>query len=230
MVLNCIIIGSDPAGFEDLENYLSRIPYVYLAGRFNTIEEATFWLQTRTIHVLLVGHYPDQSPKEQVQWNVLPIMLMTYEAPPSRSYDVLPAALLHAPLTQTDLDNIFDYIYNIIDMSATTPPTQLPASYFMLKTQYRHEKVVYDDLQYVEVLDDHITLHMVDQKLVTTETLDWIIAQLPANAFMRVHRWFVVGFRHITHLDQDHVMIGDARIALTTEMRNELAKRYKLPY
>lgn len=229
MVLNCIILGNDPEGFGELEKFLSAIPYVYLVGRCHTMDDARFWLEAQTIDVLMVGSYEDPLPPPPGPQDVLPVMMMTYTDDPPGGFDFIPAGLLQLPFTQTALNDVISKIYKIIEMEGIARPTKYADEYFILKTQHRHEKVFYNDLQYVEVMDDHITLHLGDQKLVTTEKLDWIISQLPANAFMRVHRWFVVGFRHITHLDQDHVMVGAARIALTTAMRNELEKRYKLP-
>lgn len=229
MVLNCIILGNDPEGFEKLENFLSAIPYVYLAGRCQTMQQARFWIETQTIHVLIAGDYNDPLSPPMTITGVLPVLLMVYNDDPSAGFDFLPVALMQLPFTANALNEVFSKIYKTIAMEATTNPTRYSADYFTLKTQHRFEKVFYDELQYVEVMDDHIMLHLRDQKLVTTEKLDWIISQLPANAFMRVHHWFVIGFRHITSLADDHVMIGEARITLTTEMRKELARRYQLP-
>jgi len=228
MVLNCIILGSDPEGFGELEDFLTAIPFVYLAARSNTMEEARFWLETQTIHVLIVGDYHDSLSAPPDATGVLPVMMMVYDNT-SPGFDFLPVALLQLPFCSETLNDVFSKIYKTIEMEAITYPTKYAAEYFILKTQHRFEKVFYEELQYVEVMDDHIMLHLRDQKLVTTEKLDWIISQLPVNAFMRVHHWFVIGFRHITHLATDHVMIGEARIALTKEMRTELAKRYQLP-
>ncbi|SEW56173.1 LytR/AlgR family response regulator transcription factor [Chitinophaga arvensicola] len=228
MVLNCIILGSDPEGFEELENFLAAIPYVYLAARSNNMEAAKYWLETQTIHVLITGHYHDPLSAPPDEAGVLPVMMMVYnDTPPG--FDFLPVAVMQLPFTPTTLQDVFSKIYKIIEMHAITYPTKYDTEYFMLRTPHRMEKVFYEDLQYVEVMDDHIMLHLRDQKLVTTEKLDWIISQLPLNAFMHVHHWFVIGFRHITHLADDHVMIGEARIALTKAMRTELAKRYQLP-
>lgn len=229
MVLNCIILGNDPEGFGELENFLSAIPYVYLVCRCQTMQEARFWIETQTIHVLIAGDYNDPLSPPMTITGVLPVLLMVYNDTPSAGFDFLPVALMQLPFTSNALNEVFSKIYKTIEMEATTNPTHYSADYFTLKTQHRFEKVFYDQLQYVEVMDDHIMLHLRDQKLVTTEKLDWIISQLPANAFMRVHHWFVIGFRHITSLADDHVMIGEARITLTKEMRKELARRYQLP-
>lgn len=96
-------------------------------------------------------------------------------------------------------------------------------NYFMLRCGDQHEKIPYDELQYLEVMNDHILLHLQDKRLATMETLDWIMSQLPTSAFLRVHQWYVVAYRHITHLGDDHVMIGDVRIPVNAHALLPLA-------
>ncbi|MBC9934807.1 LytTR family DNA-binding domain-containing protein [Chitinophaga qingshengii] len=94
--------------------------------------------------------------------------------------------------------------------------------YFMLRCGDRHEKIPYNELQYLEVMDDHILLHFPDKRLATTETLEWIMSRLPQDAFLPVHHWFVVAFRHITKVGDDYVMVADTKIPLNREGRAKL--------
>ncbi|WP_211999803.1 LytTR family DNA-binding domain-containing protein [Chitinophaga sp. HK235] len=95
--------------------------------------------------------------------------------------------------------------------------------YFILRCGDRHEKIRYDELQYLEVMNDHILLHMKGYHLATLETLDWIMSRLPLTTFQRVHQWFVVSYRHITQLGEDHVMIGSVKIPVTRQALLALA-------
>lgn len=95
-------------------------------------------------------------------------------------------------------------------------------NYFMLRCGDRHEKIPYNELQYLEVMDDHILLHLPDKRLATAETLEWIMSRLPQDEFLPVHHWFVVAFRHITKVEDACVMIGDTKIPLSQEGRTKL--------
>ncbi|MCW3467987.1 LytR/AlgR family response regulator transcription factor [Chitinophaga nivalis] len=232
MILNCIILGDEPDGFEKLENYIANIPFVYLVRRCSTMQQAASLLQTGKIHLLIVGNkvgemanplYASLEPK-----NRLPILMMAYPRDTSDAYEILLVKWLELPFTFTHFFQVMTELHNIIDMNGSITPGRHQNDHFVLRCEHRHEKIYYKDLQYVEVMNDCIMLHLADQKVVTTEKLDWIISQLPVHAFMRVHRWFVVGFEHITALEDNHVQVGVARIPLTTQMKEEVAKRYKL--
>lgn len=226
MILNCIILGNDPEGFGELENCLATIPFIYVARRCHSLEEACFWLGTQTIHILLLGQPADEQFPPTHPRNVLPVIMMTY---PGEGFDFLPAGILSEPFNLSELEDLINKIYHTIEMEGAITPSKYETGYFMVRTPHRFEKIYYDDLMYVEVMDDHIMLHLKEQQLVTAETLDWVISQLPASAFMRVHRWFVIGLRHISRLEESHVTVGTARISLTASMRKELTIRTKLP-
>ncbi|PSL47229.1 DNA-binding LytR/AlgR family response regulator [Chitinophaga niastensis] len=233
MVLNCIILGDDPDGFEELEKFLAATPLVYLVCRCASMRDARHYLETKTIHIVILGNNIKEMnnlPLPPEFQSVLPVMVITYPDHKNIPYDLHPAGLMQQPFTQTVFNELINKIYNIIDMEGIATPAKNAGDYFMIRSENRQEKIFYKDLQYVEVMDDHILLHLGDQKIVTTEKLDWILAQLPVNAFMRVHRWFVIGFRHITHLGDDHVLVGKAKIPLTSQVQTEVAKRYQLPW
>lgn len=96
-------------------------------------------------------------------------------------------------------------------------------NYFTLRCGNQHEKVPYDELQYLEVMNDHILLHLQEKRLATMEPLEWIMSQLPMSAFLRVHQWFVVSYRHITQLGENYLMIGNVRIPVSDQALSPLA-------
>ena len=226
MALNCIIIGNNPEGFHELENYLSEIPSVYLIGRYTTLEDADIWLKRGVVDVLIMGIQDNDPVLEYGQ--LLPVFIMVYADEYTEPVDFRAVTPLTLPFTLTTLKNTFSKINSIYDMEGIESPSPFVTDFFNIRTISRLEKVFYNDLQYIEVMNDNIMLHLGEQKLVTEETLDVIEAKLPAKIFMRVHRWFVINLLHITTIGEDYVQIGAARIRLTTAIKDELIKRYNL--
>lgn len=227
MAFNCIIIGNNPEGFQELENYLSEIPSVYLIGRYATLEDADIWLKRGVVDVLMMG-IQDNDPVLEMGPPLLPVFIMVYTNEYTEPVDFRAIAPLTLPFSLATLKKTFSEINSIYDMEGIESPSPSVADFFNISATGRLEKVFYNDLQYIEVMDDNIMLHLGEQKLVTEETLDIIEAKLPARIFMRVHRWFVINLLHITTIGEDYVQIGVAKIRLTTAMKNELVKRYSL--
>lgn len=227
MALNCIIIGKDPHGFRELENYLCEVPGLYLIGRFANLDDADELIQEGVIDILIVGVMENDPELDTAAIDLLPIFVMLYDEDLKEIVDLLPVGKLTLPIKSSTVNDTFFQIINKINMEGIQIPSRFSSS-FSIRTLDRTEKVPYADLQYVEVMNDHIMLHLPDQKIVTEETLDVIIARLPANMFMRVHRWFVVNFKHIDHIGEDYVAVANGvQIRLTSATRQELLKRYK---
>lgn len=227
MMLNCIVLGDAPSGFEELETFLNETPFTYLASRCSSMQEAATLLTTSCIHLLVIGNHVAEMETALEPRDELPVLIMSYPDNGPDPFIVYHAEIIHLPFTYTRFYDTFRKIYNLINMEGEVTCFNPRNDHFMLRCGHRHEKICYHHLQYVEVMDDHILLHLTDQKIATTEKLDWIISQLPLNAFMHVHRWFVVGFRHVTQLGRDHLFIGDTKIPVAAHASPEVARRYR---
>ncbi|NSL90108.1 LytR/AlgR family response regulator transcription factor [Chitinophaga solisilvae] len=232
MMLNCMMLGTTPHGFEALENYLEDVPFAALSHRCNSLKEANTLLQSAQVQVVFLGRHLDEmkSPPfaalEPV--NKLPLLVLSYPGDAAFPFVIHAIEVLSLPFTFNSLYESLQKIFNLINMEdhTITQPEQSGA-HFILRCDNRHEKIAYNDLRYVEVMDDHILLHLHDQHIATTETLEWIMSRLPVSEFMRVHRWFVVALRHVTHIGEDHIQVGPARIPVTPQAGMVLAARLR---
>ncbi|RAJ87331.1 DNA-binding LytR/AlgR family response regulator [Chitinophaga dinghuensis] len=227
MMLNCLILGEIPNGFQNLERFINDTSFTFLAEHCQSFNDALPILETEAIHLLFAGNPPANQLAHHEEQHDLRILVLSYPDNNPYPFFVCHEEVLFPYLTYEAFYNTVHRLYNIIDMEGqeTIPPRT--ADHFMLRCDNRYEKIIYDDLRYLEVVDNHIILHTKDSQITTTEKLDWIMAQLPLNAFMHVHRWYVVGFRYIDHLAEDHVYIGTARIPLSRNIGQELERRYK---
>jgi two-component system LytT family response regulator len=88
-----------------------------------------------------------------------------------------------------------------------TPGQQIPfpgkaIEYLFVKTEHRIQRIVLRDLLYVEGVQNYVSLHTADARVMSLQTLKGIEEQLPSTDFMRVHRSFIVNLRHITSVEK----------------------------
>jgi DNA-binding LytR/AlgR family response regulator len=60
--------------------------------------------------------------------------------------------------------------------------------YFFVKCNDRIEKVLYDDLLYVEAMLKYVLLHTEERRLIVYLTMKRIAEQLPSDVFIKVHK------------------------------------------
>jgi DNA-binding LytR/AlgR family response regulator len=79
-------------------------------------------------------------------------------------------------------------------------PTGPKNNYFYVKCDGKIEKVVYDNLLYIEALTNYVTLYTVNDKLIVYLTVKGILEKLPAEKFIQVHKSYIVNIDRNTKI------------------------------
>lgn len=230
--LNCIIIGDNPTGIPDLDQFASQTPFIFLANRYASIADAYVMLSTELIHVVLLGQNVPETEEfflmDTRLENTLPFLILSYPDNSTQPYTIYSMDLLQPPFTFDRFLEVAQRVYNLIYQNAADVPPKKYDDHFQITCDdNQDEKIYYDQLQVVEVLNDFIHLHTLQQIHTTQVTLDWITAQLPASLFMRVHRWYIINFNFVTEVSKEYVMLGHIKVPITANVSAEVAKRFK---
>ncbi|MET7001545.1 LytR/AlgR family response regulator transcription factor [Chitinophaga defluvii] len=230
--LNCIIIGDNPPGMPNLDQYASQTPFIFLANRYASVADAYVMLSTELIHVVLLGQNVPETEEfflmDTRLENTLPFLILSYPDNSSQPFTIYSMDLLQAPFTFERFLEVAQRVYNLIYQHATDVPPKKYDDHFMIACEdNQDEKIYYDQLQVVEVLNDFIHLHTLQQIHTTQVTLDWITAQLPASLFMRVHSWYIINFNFVTEVSKEYVMLGHIKVPIMANVSAEVAKRFK---
>ena len=87
--------------------------------------------------------------------------------------------------------------------------------HFFVKCDDGLERVLYNELLYAEAMMNYVVLHTSARKLIVYLTLKSILAQLPAQRFVQVHKSFVVNKDLITGIRGNTVRIGAVSIPVS---------------
>jgi two-component system LytT family response regulator len=101
---------------------------------------------------------------------------------------------------------------------------QRPAEYLFVKTEHRIQKINLRDILFVESLQNYITLHTAEGRIMSLQTLKKIEEQLPPKEFVRVHKSFIVALRHISSIERSRISIGDQLIPVGDNYRESFYK------
>lgn len=77
-----------------------------------------------------------------------------------------------------------------------------------VKANYQNVVIPFDDIIYLEALDNYVCLHLTADRQVTTQsTLSSLLLQLPDELFMRIHKSFVIARRKIDRYTRRQVFL-----------------------
>jgi DNA-binding LytR/AlgR family response regulator len=83
-----------------------------------------------------------------------------------------------------------------------------------------------DEILYLEGLGDYIKIHLSDEQLVVHDTLKDFLASLPGEAFMRIHKSYVVNLEKISFIEGNRVRIGQTEIPVSPASKEELLQKF----
>jgi len=99
------------------------------------------------------------------------------------------------------------------DRHAPGEPTK--EEHFFVKCGDALEKVGYGELLYIEAMMNYIVLHTAGRKLIVYLTLKSMLARLPAEQFIQVHKSFVVNREMISSIMGNTIRLGPAVIPVS---------------
>ena len=81
-------------------------------------------------------------------------------------------------------------------------------------------KIDFQDILYIEALQNYISVNTTGERVLSLVTMKKMEEQLPKRDFVRVHKSFIVGLRHIGSVERSRIFIGDVIIPVGDSYRD----------
>lgn len=215
--ISCVITDDEPVARKGLQGYVEKVDFLRLAGVFdNAISLNSFLKENRVDLLLLDIEMPYLSGLDLLQSLANPpkvIFTTAYEQYALKGYELEVADYLLKPISFERFLKAVNRVHAKMAETVTEPP------HLFVKTDNKLEKVVLEDILYVEAMENYIALHTVRGRLITHSTLKSLIEHLPASTFIQVHKSYVVHMGKITHLEGNTIGIGKVSIPLSRGLK-----------
>jgi DNA-binding LytR/AlgR family response regulator len=99
-----------------------------------------------------------------------------------------------------------------------------PDDYFFIRCNNGYEKIFYESILFVEACQNYICIHTAAEKYMTLTPMRSLEEQLPAGNFLRIHKSYIVGVSKIKSLNGNEVTVGQTRIPVSKNYKDELMK------
>jgi DNA-binding LytR/AlgR family response regulator len=238
MTLSCIIVDDEPLAVRLLESYVNKTPSLKLLGSYTDSVEAINALKEQQPDLLFLDiQMPDLNGMElasMVPAHTRVIFTTAFKEYAFESYEVNALDFLLKPIRYskfmvavekaqqwfgrgeegsqigTDSQSGTD------SQNHATQNSVAPTSLF-LRVDGELRQVAIDDILYVSGMKDYVVFYLEgNRKMVTHLTMKAVEDMLPTNAFLRVHRSYIVALRKIRSIDRNNcIYIGNEVIRVT---------------
>lgn len=97
--------------------------------------------------------------------------------------------------------------------------------YFFIKSESKLVKIKYDDILFIEALQNYVSIQTTSKKYISYLTFKSIQESLPADQFIRIHKSFIVGMSKIESIEGNEIKIGPHSLPISRTSKEEVMER-----
>jgi DNA-binding LytR/AlgR family response regulator len=98
-------------------------------------------------------------------------------------------------------------------------------SYFFIKCESKYEKIFFDDILYIEGMQNYVRIYTTKGKYMTLLNLKDIEQNLQNGSFIRVHKSFIVNITKIDCIEKHEISIQSTRIPISRNFREHVIEK-----
>ena len=228
MKINCIVIDDEPLARKGLKEYIADIDYLNLVAEFDSPLKATDLVSRGDIQLLILDI---EMPKitgldffKSLQ-NPPPVIFTT--AYPQYAPDGFEVNALDYLVKPVSFDRFLKAtlrakeFYEVKEKNMNTASGQA-ADYFFIKADNKLVKLIYDDILFVEALQNYVVIHTKDKKFITYLTFKSVEEYLPAEKFIKTHKSYIVAAVKIESIEGNNIRIGPHHIPISRNLKDEV--------
>lgn len=228
MKLNCLIIDDEPLARKGISEYVREVDFLQSAGECTSAAEAASIMAAHQIDLLLLDiQLPRLSGIDFLKTLTRPPMAIFTTAFSEYALEGYSLDVIDYLVKPIPFDRFLKAVQKAHDfhqMRQRDLPTASP-DYFFVKSNGKYERVAFSDILYVESMQNYVLIHLPGQKLIVYMTLAGLEAQLPPRRFMKVHKSFVVSIEQVNAIENNEIIIRQARIPVSRTLKDDVMKR-----
>ena len=125
-------------------------------------------------------------------------------------------------MTKFTAENLFDEWFRVSSELTNSIGKQKMDNYFFIKSGYKIQKILIDEIIYIESMGDYVRFFLEDKKIVTLLSLSKIIKLLPQEKFIQIHRSYIINFEKINFIQNNIISIGQYQLPISKSRKKEL--------
>lgn len=230
--ISCLIVDDEPPALEILKKYIAAVAALELTATANNAIEALNILQTRPIDLIfldiqmpqLLGTHLIRTLKRSPRV----IFTTAHRKFALEGYELDAVDYLLKPIS---FERFLKAVNKVLDASAasliapTAPTTPTTAESFLhLRADRKTIPVALDDILYIESLRDYIRVVTREKTIVTKQSISSLEEALPRDAFIRIHRSYIVALAKVESFTAELVEIGRQQLPISRLYRLDVEK------
>lgn len=225
--LRCLVVDDESIAIKGIENYISKLDFLEVAGSISSALEAAEILKKKEIDMMFLDiNMPHLSGLEFLE-----------------SLDKPPLTIITTAYSEYALDgfrlHVVDYLMKPIAFQrffqAASKAQNLFRSQLILQNEPEStmsnmyvrqgdsfQRIAWEDILYAEGMQNYVKLYFTNKVLTIHQTMVSLEEILPQDYFFRIHRSYLINITHIHKISGGQVLINGSLLPIAKPRREKL--------
>ncbi len=211
----CIIIEDEPLALEKTKDFVSKVPFLQLSATFDNALTGLAFLNNNKVDILFLDINMDElTGIELLQSSKITsqvIITTAYQEYALKGYELQITDYLLKPFSF----NRFLQAVNKAQQNIAHRISDAQPDFIFVKTENRLEKIMLNEIVYIEGMRDYLRIHTVNKKLMTLQNFSEFEKLIPSSVVCRVHKSYMVALNKIESIERSRIKIADQLIPIS---------------
>ena len=212
---SCIIIEDEPLALKRTSDFVNKIPLLNLIGTFDNSINGLFFLKSNKVDLLFLDINMDElSGIELLESSKIDsqvIITTAYQEYALKGYELNVTDYLLKPFT---FDRLLKAVNKAQENIANRNSDAQP-DFIFVKTEYRLEKIMLNEIVYIEGMRDYRRIHTLNKRVMTLQNFSEFEKLIPSGIVCRVHKSYMVAINKIVSIERNRIKIADQLIPIS---------------
>jgi DNA-binding LytR/AlgR family response regulator len=232
MKIKCLAIDDEPLALSKIAGYVSRTPFLELAGVCRSGYEAIELIAITKVDLMFVDiNMPDINGLDFVKTlHAKPQIIFTtaFSEYAIEGFKLDALDYLLKPIGYNEFLKAANKARSFFESAVSESKTEtFPGEFIFVKSDSRNTRISVNDITYIEGMREYVRIHLVSGKtLMPLLSLRSLEEQLPSDRFMRVHRSYIVNLKQIVSVEHNRIVFDSKTYIPISDQYKETFHNY----
>jgi Response regulator of the LytR/AlgR family len=216
--IKCLIVDDEPPAQVVLKKYISQVTALELAGACDNAIEAISFLQTQPVDLLFLDiEMPGLLGTNFIRTLINPpkiIFTTAYREYAVEGFELNAVDYLLKPIS---FDRFIMAVNKVLQLNFQPTTNNYQGNeqdkahshpFLYLRADRKMVKILFDEILFIESLKDYIKIVTLNKTIVCRQSISSLEHMLPKDAFLRIHRSYIVAINRIDSFNGETIDIA----------------------
>jgi DNA-binding LytR/AlgR family response regulator len=223
--ITCIITDDEPYARKGLQGYIEKIGFLDLRASCEDALQLGTLLAEQPVDLLFLDiQMPHITGTEFLKSWVNPPKVIFTTAFEQYALEGFELDVLDYLLKPISFERFIKAAYKAKEYFDLREKPSTAAPYLFLKAGGKLEKILFEEILFIEGMENYVVLHMQHRKIITHSTIKSILEKLPSGKFIQTHKSFIVAADKIESIAGNFLHIQKHQVPVGRTLREAVMK------